>query len=335
MSNFARLSKISYFTGLMKISVETLSHPPLVFSSSLPAGVMRLGGAVVLSATGSFGSLCIQEFDTPGFLIRYTVIITQEPFTIHTKSFYNGLHAVVLQQGGLEAQIKDAGSFQLQEGQFTLIHAPEPEATLSLNARQQYTFFEILLPDVFILDLASEFAHLNLPFSRQVPEIWVNPARYIDEEVKDHIRYILHYTDNPAWRRNYYENRVWDIGWKLLALHTGDGLPTASVNEEELFIAHRVQKLITDNLDMHLRIRELAKKAGTSESKLKQIFTKVYGMAIHEYRIQQRLKKAITLIHEGKLIKEAAAMTGWRSANLIKAYNKIYRTTPGTIKKKK
>jgi AraC-like DNA-binding protein len=319
----------------MKISVETLSHPPLAFSSSLPAGVMRLGGAVVLSATGSFGSLCIQEFDAPGFLIRYTVIITQEPFTIHTKSIYNGLHGVILMQDHVEAEIKDAGPFQLQAGQFTLIHAPEPEATISLKADQQYIFFEILLPDVFALELVSEFTQLTLPFSKDKPEIWVNPARYIDQEVKDHIHYILHYVDNPAWRQNYYENRVWDIGWKLLALHAGGDLPAAFISEEELAIAHTVQKLIIDNLDKHLRVRELAKKAGTSESKLKQIFTKVYGMAIHEYRIQQRLKKAITLIHEGKLVKEAAAMTGWRSANLIKAYNKIYRTTPGTIKKKK
>ena len=321
----------------MKISVESLSHPPLSFSSELPDAFtgMRLGGAAVLSATGSFGSLCIQEFDAADFMIRYTVIVTRESFTIRTKCLFIGLHAVIVQQGHILAEIREAGPFEMQPDQFTLIHAPEPEIIFTLKEDQQYIFFEILLPDIFVLELVSEFTQLSLPFSRDTPEIWVNPAQYIDQEVKDHTGYLLHYADNPAWRRNYYQNRVWDIVWKLLALHAAGDLPAAFISEEELAIAHTVQKLIVDNLDKHLLVRELAKKAGTSESKLKQIFTKVYGMAIHEYRIQQRLKKAIALIHQGKLVKEAAAMTGWRSANLIKAYYKIYRITPGMIKQKK
>jgi AraC-like DNA-binding protein len=321
----------------MKISVETLSHLPLTIAAKLPDPFtgMRLGGAAVLSATGSFGSLCIQEFEASSFLIRYTVIVIREPFIIRIKSLHNGLHGLMVQQGHFLAEIKEAGSIDMQENQFTLIHAPEPETIYTLKENQSCIFFEILLPDVSALELVSEFTQLALPFSSNKPELWVNPARYIDQEVKDHIHYILHYADNPAWRQNYYENRVWDIGWKLMALQAGGDLPVALVSEEEMAIAHTVQKLIVDNLDKHLRVRELAKKAGTSESKLKQIFTMVYGIAIHEYRIQQRLKKAIALIHEGKLVKEAAAMTGWRSANLIKAYNKIYRTTPGTIKQKK
>ncbi len=62
---------------------------------------------------------------------------------------------------------------------------------------------------------------------------------------------------------------------------------------------------------------------------------KAYGMGMHEFRIYQRLKKAIHLLNEGMLVKEAAAKTGWTSADLIKAYYKVYRTTPGTLKKKK
>jgi AraC-like DNA-binding protein len=317
----------------MRFGVQSLSHSALVFTEDLPTAFtgMRLGGATVQSATGSFGSLCIQEFDGSNFMIRYTVIVTEELFTVRFKSLFNGLHGFILQHGDIVLAINDAVSLEIKDGQFTLLHAPEPEFEISFQPHQQYILFEILLPDVLAIELAGEFRQLHLPFSKIKPELWVNPAQYIDEEVKDHIRYILHYVDNPAWRRNYYDNRVWDIGWKLLAIHIADEMPN-EISEEELQKARAVQKLILDNLDKHLLVRELAKKVGISESKLKQIFTKLYGMGIHEYRIQQRLKLAIVLIQEGKLVKEAAAMTGWRPADLIKAYFKIYRTTPGKIK---
>ncbi|HYK57538.1 MAG TPA: AraC family transcriptional regulator, partial [Flavisolibacter sp.] len=119
------------------------------------------------------------------------------------------------------------------------------------------------------------------------------------------------------------------------ALHLRDTPNENLVSNLEKSTAHAVQQLILDNLDKHLLIKELAHEVGASESRLKKLFAKVYGKGMHEYRIYQRLKKAIQLLNEGMSVKEAAAATGWRSADLIKAYFKVYGTTPGTIKKKK
>jgi len=58
-------------------------------------------------------------------------------------------------------------------------------------------------------------------------------------------------------------------------------------------------------------------------------------MGMHEYHLHQRLKLAIELLHGGLSVKETAAKTGWRPANLINAYYEQYGTTPGTVKKKK
>lgn len=321
----------------MKIQVEPLSHPTLQFSAVLPERFSgeRLGGADILSAMGDFGSLCIQEFDGTNFLIRYSVLVIHEAFSVRIKSFFNGLYGVIVQRGQIEADIFGAGQFGMSEGQFSFIHASEPEVKMLFEPNQQYIFFEVILSDLFSIEIISEFKQLSPVFSKQSPEIWVNPAQYIDEEVKDYIRYVLNYDDQPEWRRNYYENQAWHIAWKLLALHAKVDLQISNVTEEERQKAHEVRQLIVDNLDKHLLVKELARKVKLSQSGLKKIFTKVFGMGIHEYRIEQRLKVAIELVNAGKLVKEAAAMTGWRSANLIKAYRKKYGTTPGTIKGKR
>jgi AraC-like DNA-binding protein len=57
-------------------------------------------------------------------------------------------------------------------------------------------------------------------------------------------------------------------------------------------------------------------------------------MGIHKYRIYKRLQLAIRLLDEGKSVKETAAKTGWRSADLIDAYQNVYGTTPGAARKK-
>jgi AraC-like DNA-binding protein len=173
------------------------------------------------------------------------------------------------------------------------------------------------------------------PSSSELPEIWVDPSTWIDEETRDHIRYIFTYSNPEKWRRNYFENRVWDIAWKLVALHLNADPSSFGLHQSDREKAYAIQRRIVDNLEEHTIIKDLAHEVLTNESHLKNIFSRVYGMGIHEYRIYERLKKAIQLIKEGMTVKEAARQTGWQSADLIKAYSKVYGTTPGTIKKKK
>ncbi|MGN6400815.1 MAG: helix-turn-helix domain-containing protein [Flavisolibacter sp.] len=324
----------------MNITIETLSHAPLEFYKELPPRFdgPRLPGGEVLSSSGDFGDLCIQEFDGGNFIIRYSVLHTKEPFTIDAKSHHSGLHAFIMLRNGIAPVIRNASAIDIGEGRFTILQAHQPRATISFGENQQYISFETMLSHPLASSLLDDFPELpeilQQP-SPDLPDVWVNPAEQADDEIREHIRYILSYADSNNWRRNYFRNRVWDIVWKLIALYLSDNLNSNTLTDREKNTAHAVHQLILDNLDKHLLIKELAHEVGASESRLKKLFAKVYGKGVHEFRIYQRLKKAIQLLNEGMSVKEAAAETGWRSADLIKAYYKVYGTTPGTIKKKK
>jgi AraC-like DNA-binding protein len=324
----------------MNISIETLSHAPLQFYKQLPSrfdGPLLPGGEV-LSSSGDFGDLCIQEFDGGNFIIRYSVLNTKQPFVIDAKSHHSGLHTLIMLRNDIMPVVKKASVVNISEGQFTILQAHQPAATIRFEERQQYISFETMLSHSLAKSLLNDFPQLQETLQRpspKSPDIWVNPAEQADDEIREHISYLFRYSDQPQWRRNYFANRVWDIVWKLVALHLAGNLKENRVSTNEKETAHAVHQLILDNLDKHLLIKELAHEVGASESRLKKIFAKVYGKGIHEYRIYQRLKTAIQLLNEGMSVKEAAAETGWRSADLIKAYYKVYGTTPGTIKKKK
>jgi AraC-like DNA-binding protein len=324
----------------MKLTVETLSHKSLEFYNELPVKHPgpRLPGGEVWSASGDFGDLCIQEFDGGNFIIRYSVLQTKESFVLGVQSHHSGLHASIMLKNSINPVFKTGEEIRIKEKQFTIFQAHHPAATVTFRGQQHFICFETMLSEELATSVVKDFPELSTSVTQPVPgpaDIWVNPAKWTDEEVREHIHYILTYSDLAKWRRNYFENRVWDITWKLLALHLNKSPGEKELTNEEEEKATTIQRLIIDKLDQHLLIRELAKEVGASESRIKKIFRSVYRMSIHQYRIFVRLKQAIRLINEGMSVKEAAAATGWRPADLIKAYYKVYGTTPGTIRRKK
>jgi AraC-like DNA-binding protein len=322
----------------MNLTIETLSHKPLQFSNDLPVRFreLRLPGSEIVSASGDFGELCIQEFDGGNFMLRYFILQTNEDFAVDARSHHSGTHALIMLRNEIHPILENI-PIKISEGQFTMLHAHRPRATVNFPGKQQYICFEAMLSQDFIRTLLADFPEASFSAEQLLPvspEVWINPPRWTDYEVNEHIRYILSYSDPEKWRRNYFKNKVWDIVWKLLALYLKEPADDRRTKEEKER-AYAIQRYIVDNLDRHLLIKELAQKFTLSESSLKKLFSKVYGMGIHKYRIYERLKKAIQLLNEGMSVKEAAAHTGWRPADLIRAYDKVYGTTPGTIKKRK
>jgi len=323
------------------LTIESLSHKSLQFYNDLPSNYPgpRLAGGNVLSATGAFGDMCIQEFNGGNFIIRYSVLQTKESLSLNVQSHHSGLHASIMLKNSITPVFKSGEKIKIAERQFTLFKADQPVTTIDFKSQQHFICFEALLSPELATSFTNDFPELYAGLiANPQPgrtDIWVDPAKRTDEEIGEHIRYILTYSDPVRWRRNYFENRVWDITWKLLALHLDKGAEVEERTDEDGEKAAMIQRLILDNLDKHLLIRELRQKVAASESSIKKIFKAVYGMGIHQYRIAARLKEAIRLIDDGKSVKEAAAATGWRPADLIKAYYKVYGTTPGTIKKKK
>lgn len=325
--------------SLMKCTIHTSGQQPLQFSRELPAQFQGplLPGGNVFSASGSFGELCIQEFDGGDFVFRYSVLHTNEPVELSVQSHHSGLHAAIMLRNGMTPVFATGEKVQLRERQFTIVHAHEPKAFIRFQGNQNFICFETLLSPELYTHILKDFPEL-LNVLKEPPanraDILVNPAKWTDEEVSEHIRYILTYSDPARWRRTYFANRVSDIVGKLVIAHLNKKNATNNINQEHEKKAYALQRLILDNLDKHILIKDLARKMGSSESTLKRVFSIVFGMGIHKYRIYKRLQLAIRLLHEGKSVKETAAKTGWRSADLIDAYQNVYGTTPGAARKK-
>ena len=100
-----------------------------------------------------------------------------------------------------------------------------------------------------------------------------------------------------------------------------------SVDMEKIQTA---EKIITQSMLSPPTIKELAKKVGTNELKLKVGFKYVYGNTIYGYLIDHRMNQAkIMLEHNNIQINDVAAKVGYSNpSHFIAAFKKKFGVTP-------
>lgn len=320
----------------MNFSIQTLSHGELKVWQDLPPGFPgpRLPGGVVMSAWDKFGNFCIQEFYGGAFTIRLLAFDILEDFTITIQSLFSGLHTSIMRSNSLEVSIKEAGTVQLEEGEFIMVQGNQPASTITFRAQQRYEIFEALYESSIVADTLSDLPAESTWLLRKssVPALLVNPAMKTDIETRENIEYILDFAEDKKWRRSYFESHVRDILLQLTMLLMND-TKSMPLTENEKRIAYLAQQLILKDLSKHITIPALAKKVNTSETTLKRVFKRVFGKTLLKYREYYRLKAAFKMINQqGLSVKETAALTGWSASYLIKMYNKKFNTTPGSAR---
>ncbi|MCR5655730.1 MAG: helix-turn-helix transcriptional regulator [Lachnospiraceae bacterium] len=93
----------------------------------------------------------------------------------------------------------------------------------------------------------------------------------------------------------------------------------------QMNLAKAVQKRLTQDISVHISMREIAEELGVSESSLKKYFKVMFDMNVSEYMRIIRLKKAAKLLTEtDRSILDIAAVCGYtnqgRFAKIFKEY---------------
>jgi len=95
--------------------------------------------------------------------------------------------------------------------------------------------------------------------------------------------------------------------------------------------------MILNNLQMDLpNLKDLAHQLGTNEFKLKYGFRELYGTTVFKYLVQERLRKAKTLVQYTQLnFKSIAKMVGFKSVpHFTRAFSEQYEHSPKIFREK-
>jgi len=91
----------------------------------------------------------------------------------------------------------------------------------------------------------------------------------------------------------------------------------------------KVKELISDELDINHTLDDLAQESGLSRFHMIRSFKQVYGLSPHAYQLDERIKKAKSLLKAGHTIIETSQLLGFADqSHLQRNFKKRLAVTP-------
>jgi len=311
----------------MNQNLLSFTHGQLDWNDSFPHDFkgVRLPGSTISTSIGEFGSVCIQEYITKDFSIRFNVFDLLQRFVV--KTFFASefkLYSKFVLKGRIDYQLNDNRSLALRHNQFILSDSERSS-----------------LPQVYEKNIHISFdAFFTRNFAKQLLELFPNfklqsdEAKWADTETTDIVNSMLRSKYEKDLHRHYFESRVRDLLFKYLFLAEISHPELKKVTEEDLKAISKVEELISDDITVHYTIPELAKKVLLNEFRLKFLFKNVFGVGPYEYLIRKRLHKAKELLESGLSVKETAAKVGYRPTDFTTAFRNHFGLPPSSAKRK-
>ncbi|MEZ4736251.1 MAG: AraC family transcriptional regulator [Caldilineaceae bacterium] len=211
-----------------------------------------------------------------------------------------------------------------------------------IYTRGDIDFFPAGLADVWTVDAVSATMLLQLPlaFFQAAAEAIGRDATRIELDTRCHFRDPQ--LEHIAWaldaerRAGYPSGRLYtDSLGMALAVHLlrGEREPVRvlpGLSKDEL---RRVTTYIAENLDEDLSLAVLAAVVDRSVSHFKTLFKRSTGLPVHEYVIQQRVKRAKDLLLHSKLpASQIARQVGFADqSHMARLMRRVLGVTPTSL----
>src|SRR5438874_836334 len=124
----------------MNQELQSLSHPSLIWEKILPPDFtgVRLPDGDLSSARGDFGTICIQEFKSDNYSIRYHVLHTLQKLILKIKATQQGVYSQLVLHGEVYRQLNNKPASLLKKNQFYAGNAASHEFVVSFKEKNIY-----------------------------------------------------------------------------------------------------------------------------------------------------------------------------------------------------
>lgn len=132
---------------------------------------------------------------------------------------------------------------------------------------------------------------------------------------------------NNLYFRIKTEELIYLLFSKLL---TRESLPVSTVNKSDIDKLYSIRTAILADVSMPPKLNELARMAGMSETKMKQLFKQTFGDTIYNYYQRERMEEAAFLIRKaGYSVSEAGYHLGFSNlSHFSRLFEKHHGITP-------
>jgi AraC-like DNA-binding protein len=295
-----------------------------------------LPGSYVQSYITSQLQLLVKELITDLFTIRFNAFHFQKNQAIESVSAKTGIHSRVMLQNELHFSM-DIGNIHLREGTVCMICCGQAQCTSLYEEGKDYTTLDIFLAPGLVDQLVYFYPELRFNWQDVSTRLLLENPCFMSPAVREVVRQIMDCPYDASTSHFYFDLKVREYLYLLLEqqVHRKEGRYRFTPFEMER--VHEARGILLTNLGKPpLTIRELARKVGLNEFKLKAGFRKNYNMGVFETFQHARMEKAKDLVlHTNQPMKQICLLTGYpRLTNFITAFRKYFGYTPGELRRK-
>jgi AraC-like DNA-binding protein len=289
--------------------------------------------------SGSFGYLAVQEYKTGPLSLRSVFINWQEPERLICHHEYPPvLFCRLMLEKCIYEVFKGAGKTFLEEEEFTLLTGKEWTSVIISEKPGAHHFVDLAWSAEILNEAWKNVSFFNNAaqcFCDGLPERITGAPIELSREIKSNVKDLLKMDGNDRMFKIMFSETMLKQLKCVLSEVKEQAALKKEIGETNWHRINEAKLLIEDNLDKKISTPQLSSRTGVNEFKLKNLFRKVTGFSIDEYR-----KHLVFAIAGRKIVqlpdtplKIISAEAGYPSVtNFIRAFRGMCNCTPGELR---
>ena len=296
-------------------------------------------GSETLYYENDFGSILIQQYRNESYSLSLAIfnLIKKVSFHINEEAYL--LRSQLNLKGSFPIKSQGKPKVELKEGHYILYKGDDAPLGVYFENGKEYQIFNASFSETLLSELFEAFPSLKdfiLDSKTRNYSKSIESSRMASPQMKKVVYDLLKCPYDQNLRKVYFENKVNDFLFEMLAQTFSAAAPVSELTQKENTAIFKAREIIANDLTKHFTIKEISQQVHLNEFKLKSGFKQTFGTGIFEYLLQARMDKARKLLMEtNKPIKEIAALTGFDYlTNFITSFRKYFGRTPGDLRRK-
>jgi AraC-like DNA-binding protein len=289
--------------------------------------------------SGPFGAMLNQAVANDDWVIQLMHFFISKPVRMcpFSPRPLGALHCMLA--GHLPCTLKGFGDVVLHEKELHFSYVPAGARNLALFSKGYYESFQIGFSPGYLARFAQNGSPLKdvcYKLENSLPESGYAGSCPLSLQAMEQIEKIRDCPLKDARRHLFYQARINDLMLLYISALEDSHHPKETINRYEEKM-RQLSVYITDNLEKPLMIARLADQLGLHLHVAQKEFKKVYHQTIKSFIQEQRMKRAILLLTEGKMpVIEVAYTVGYSDgAYFSNVFKKLFGITPTAYQKMK
>jgi len=298
---------------------------------------MVIEGAVSSHYAAGFGHILVQEIDQAQVIMRLAMYSLKKKMNVGFTREECGLQTSAILRDHCRKTIIGAGRFKISEGYFSSLFTDAWRGILECHSGSQLLafdttwnvgFLEQFLPD------DSEWWELFNNGKSSFPKIIGSPYRPITPALYQLVDELVYSRYDESLKDARVDHLVKEYLLQVLQQVANPGWLTQTLSKADAEKIEAAKELISADPYRHINTRELSRKAGLSECRLKALFMKATGMGTFDYMMYLRCTAVRErILHSNEPLKAFVKDAGYSDlANFVTGFKRHMGCTPAEIR---